>query len=366
MEPVWRRLPDFPWDLLAPYGDRARAVPGGMVDLSVGTPVDPTPAVAAQALIESANAPGYPTVAGTLELREACAGWLNRTTGAQITESGVMPSIGSKEFIAWLPTLLGLGGEDIVVVPKIAYPTYAVGAALAGCQTIVTDATSALGPQSPSVFWLNSPSNPTGKVLGVDHLRKVVEWARDRNALVVSDECYFELGWDEEPISILHPDVCGDSHDGLLAVHSLSKRSNLAGYRFGFVAGDENVISNLIAVRKHMGMMVPAPVQSAAIAALNDDEHVVVQREVYRARREALMQALTSAGFTIEESAAGLYLWCTRGEPCWETVGTLADLGVLVTPGDFYGVAGERHIRVALTATDEQVALAAERISRTP
>jgi len=171
----------------------------------------------------------------------------------------------------------------------------------------------------------------------------------------VSDECYVELGWDAEPVSVLHPDVCGDDHARVLAVHSLSKRSNLAGYRFGFAAGDPSLVADLLAVRKHSGMMVPSPVQAAAIAAWNDDEHVAVQREVYRRRRDVLRASLMAAGFRIDHSEAGLYLWATRGEPCWETVAWFADRGILVTPGDFYGPAGALHVRIALTGTDDRI-----------
>nr|BFE83429.1 hypothetical protein GCM10020093_060300 [Planobispora longispora] len=187
---------------------------------------------------------------------------------------------------------------------------------------------------------MNSPSNPTGRVLPAEHLRKVVSWARERGAIVASDECYIELGWEEQPISILHPDVCGGSHEGLLAVHSLSKRSNLAGYRAGFVAGDSALIRRLLEVRKHAGMIVPAPVQAAMAAALDDDAHADEQRARYAARREALRPALEAAGWRIEHSAAGLYLWASNGEGCWDQVRTLAEKGILVAPGDFYGEAG--------------------------
>jgi succinyldiaminopimelate transaminase len=357
-------LPDFPWDRLVPAADLARAHPDGIVDLSVGTPVDPTPTVVAAALAAAADAPGYPLTSGTLRLREAVAAWAARRCGAVGLEpDAVLPSIGSKELVAWLPTLLGLGPGDTVVVPALAYPSYDVGARIAGASVVVSDSTAALGPQRVALVWLNSPSNPTGRVLPPDHLRKVVDWARERGALVVSDECYLELPWTAQPVSVLHRDVCGGSHDGLLAVHSLSKRSNLAGYRFGFAAGDPAVVRRLLEVRKHAGMMVPAPVQAAAVAAYEDDAHVVEQRARYRARRELLHAALTEAGFRIDHSEAGLYLWATRDEPCWDTVGWLAQRGILVAPGEFYGAAGQRHVRVALTATDERVEAAATRLA---
>ena len=358
-----RSLPDFPWDTLAPYATTARAHPGGLVDLSVGTPVDPTPAVVQEALCAAADAHAYPLTAGTPALREAIAGWFARRCGA-VGELGVLPTIGSKELVAWLPTLLGLGPHDTVVIPELAYPTYDVGTRLAGAQLVRSDSTAAVGPAPVSLVWVNSPSNPTGRVLPAEHLAKVVAWARERGAVVVSDECYLELGWDAEPVSILHPDVCGGSYEGILAVHSLSKRSNLAGYRAAYLGGDPELVARLLEVRKHAGMIVPAPVQAAMVAALSDDTHVEEQRLRYAARRTALRTALTGAGFTVEHSEAGLYLWVTRGEDCWTTAGSLAERGILVAPGSFYGPAGQRHVRVALTATDERVAAAVERLAR--
>ncbi len=275
----------------------------------------------------------------------------------------MLPTIGTKEFVAWLPTLLGLGTSDRVVIPELAYPTYDVGARLAGAQVVVADSLTAIGPAPVALLWLNSPSNPTGRVLPVEHMAKVVAWARERGTLVVSDECYFELPWTEQPVSVLDPRVCGGDPTGVIALHSLSKRSNLAGYRFGFAAGDPDVIARLLEVRKHAGMMVPGPVQAAAVAALGDDDHVAAQRAVYRARRETLAAALSGAGFRIDESAAGLYLWATRGESCWDSVDWLAKRGILVAPGEFYGAAGSQHVRVALTATDERVAAAGRRLA---
>jgi succinyldiaminopimelate transaminase len=349
------RLPDFPWDRLSGAKALASAVPGGLVDLSVGTPVDPTPLVVRNALAEAANAPGYPTTLGTEQVRSAVVGWLSRRLQVSVAPGDVLPLIGTKELVAWLPTLLGLGHGDTVAYPEVAYPTYEVGALIAGCDTTVVGEPAAL-------TWLSSPSNPTGAVLSVEQLRAIVAQARDAGGVVVSDECYIELGWDAEPVSLLHPDVCDGDHSGLLIVHSLSKRSNMAGYRFGFLTGDPALVRRLLEVRKHAGMMVPLPVQAAAAAAWNDDEHVTVQRARYKARRDILAQALTGAGFRIDASHAGLYLWATRDEPCWETVNWLAAHGILVAPGDFYGVAGDRHVRVALTASDEAVGLAAARL----
>ena len=358
------RLPDYPWDVLAPYGDRARQHPGGIVDLSVGTPVDPTPELVQAALRRASDAPGYPLTSGTPELRSAIASWFARRRGVVGLEPpAVLPTIGSKELVAWLPTLLGLGIGDVVVHPEIAYPTYDVGARLAGATAVAADGLTALGPQRVRLVWLNNPGNPTGRVLPVEHLRKVVAWSRERGAVVASDECYAELGWDAEPVSLLHPDVCGGSHEGLLAVYSLSKQSNLAGYRAGVVAGDPRLVGELLEVRKHAGMIVPAPVQAAMVAALGDTGHVAEQKARYGDRRRRLLRAFEQAGFRIDHSNAGLYLWISRDEDCWTTVDVLADKGILVAPGSFYGAAGGQHVRVALTVTDERVAAAVERLS---
>ncbi|BCY14880.1 hypothetical protein L3i22_099680 [Actinoplanes sp. L3-i22] len=275
----------------------------------------------------------------------------------------MLPTIGSKELVAWLPTLLGVGPGDKVVIPQVCYPTYEVGVRLAGAEVIRSDSLTAVGPERVKLIWINSPSNPTGQVLPAEHLRKVVAWARERGTIVVSDECYLSLGWDAEPVSVLADEVTGGDYTGVLAVHSLSKRSNLAGYRAGFVGGDPALVGELLAVRKHAGMIVPAPVQAAMVAALRDEEHVAAQRERYAARREILRAALTKAGFAISHSEAGLYLWATRGEDCWQTVDRLAERGILAAPGAFYGPSAAQHVRVALTATDERVAAAADRLA---
>jgi succinyldiaminopimelate transaminase len=358
-----KTLPDFPWDLLAPYKNQAQQHPGGIVDLSIGTPVDPTPQLVRQALVEAADAPGYPATYGTPALREAAAGWLARRLGVAADPAAILPVIGTKELVAWLPTLLGAGAGDTVAIPGLAYPTYDVGARLAGATSLTVDGLLDLGPQTPKIIWINSPSNPTGQVLPAEHLRKVVGWARERGVILISDECYAELGWEAEPVSVLHPDVCGGDHTGLLAVHSLSKRSNLAGYRAGFVAGDPALVKELLEIRKHAGMMVPAPVQAAMTVALKDDEHVEEQRARYARRRESLRTAFEAHDFRVDHSEAGLYLWLTRDEPCWDTVKTLSELGILVAPGEFYGARGARHVRAAFTATDERVAAAVERLA---
>ncbi|WP_404388360.1 succinyldiaminopimelate transaminase [Humibacillus xanthopallidus] len=369
-------LPDFPWDSLAPYKARASAHPEGLVDLSVGTPVDPTPEVVRAALVAAADAPGYPLTIGTADLRHAIGEWFARRRGVTgLGADAVLPTIGSKELVAWLPTFLGLGRGDLVGIPAVAYPTYDIGARLAGATSVVAQSLTSLGPltaaTTPKLLWLNSPGNPNGQVLGVPHLRKVVEWARAHDVIVASDECYAELDWREGQVgtttpSILHPDVSGGDHTGLLAVYSLSKQSNLAGYRAAFVAGDPAIIRSVLEVRKHAGMIMPTPVQHAMAVALRDDTHVDAQRAAYGRRRERLLAAVTAAGLRVDHSEAGLYLWVTREEDCWTTVSALADRGILVAPGSFYGAAGGRHVRIALTATDERIDAACSRLTAAP
>jgi succinyldiaminopimelate transaminase len=360
------RLPAFPWDSLAGAAQRARAHPGGIVDLSIGTPVDEVPRAIQDALAGAARVPGYPTTHGTKALREAAVGWLSRRHGVQVSPDAVLPVIGSKELVAWLPTLLGCGPGDAVVHPALAYPTYDVGARLAGA----TPVRAALRPGEPGIpdrvplAWVNSPSNPTGAVLPPSALAQAVTWARDRGAVLASDECYLELGWEAQPQSVLHPDACGGSHSGLLALHSLSKRSSLAGYRAGFLAGDPALIATLLEIRKHAGMIVPGPVQAAMTVALSDDEHAERQKARYAARRARLRPALEAAGWRVEHSEAGLYLWAAHPAlDCRASVDTLAGAGILVAPGDIYGPAGVGHIRLALTATDERIDAAAKRLA---
>lgn len=383
-------LPEFPWDTLTPYVSLAKSHVDSVSDLSVGTPVDPTPDVVQTALKVAANSPGYPPTQGTSALREAALGWLLRSRGVDPAEAGVvehavLPALGLKELVGLLPSMLGIGKDDVVMHPRIAYPTYDVGAKLAGARTLAADATTAVGPGTVKLVWLNSPSNPTGKVLGIDHLAKVVDWARSRGAIVLSDECYAELPWEEPWLSsgvpsVLDPRVTGGDPQGVVALHSLSKRSNMAGYRAAFAMGDQKLIAQLLELRKHMGMMVPAPVQAAMVAALDDDGHVVQQRKVYCRRRKLLRSALESAGFRIDDSEAGLYLWATHEEllaeagngdlsadigrevPTWHLVEWFARRGVVVAPGSFYGLHGAQHVRISLTASDGAIDRAVSRI----
>lgn len=355
-----RSLPEFPWHSLTPYREKAQHHRDGVVDLSVGTPVDPTPEVVQAAFKAAANAPGYPPAAGTPQLRNAAVGWLQRRFGVgDLDPGGVLPAIGSKEFVAWLPTLLDLGPGDLVEGPGLAYPTYDIGARLAGATPVLAGETA----DPARLIWLNSPANPHGAIASKGELSAAVRRAREAEAVLAVDECYLEFGWDASPVSVLDAEVNGGRLDGILAVHSLSKRSNMAGYRAGFVVGDPNLVARLLEWRRHAGFMAPAAVQHAMVAALDDDDHVDQQRRVYLRRRAALRSALQSVGFTIEHSEGGLYLWATRGEDCWATIDWLAGLGIVATPGSFYGPAGQRHVRVALTVTDDRVAAAVDRLS---
>jgi succinyldiaminopimelate transaminase len=324
--------------------------------LSQGTPVDATPEFIQSVLRESSNSPSYPVTAGTPELRAAITSWAKsklKATG----DFDVLPLIGSKELVAWLPTLLH---SKSVNFPEIAYPTYRVGAILAGARQAAVAISPEKWPQA-DLTWVNSPANPTGRVHSDEEYLAAIKWARANNSILVSDECYLEFGDTAVPTSILQY-TSGDNHN-ILAVHSLSKRSSMAGYRGAFLIGDKDLIARIREVRKHAGMMVPLPIQKAMTVALNDETHVAEQRARYNARRAKLAPALKAAGFEIEFSNAGLYIWCTRNESDWDSVSWLANLGILATPGNFYGELGKSHIRIAMTASDEQITEAAARIT---
>lgn len=363
-------LPDFPWDMLADAAALARSHPDGIVDLSVGTPVDPTPITVRRALEAASDSPGYPTVIGTPALRAAMVEWFARRRGVTLSEAEVLPTIGSKEIVAQLPSLLELGDADAVVHPATAYPTYDVGARLAGATPVPSDDAPETWPQNTRLVWLNTPGNPHGHVMGVDELRAVVEWARPRGVVVASDECYAELAWAEPWVSegvpsLLDPRVTGGDHTGLLVAYSLSKQSNLAGYRAAMIAGDASLIARIREVRRHSGMMLPAPVQAAMAAALSDDSHVAQQRERYRRRRQTLARAVVEYGFRLDpRTEAGLYLWAHAQRTSMQSVNALAELGILVAPGTFYGEAGNGFVRMALSATDERIDAAVGRLQK--
>lgn len=362
-----RDLADYPWDAVVPFRERAAQHPGGLVDLSIGSPIDPTPEVVRRALAEATDAHAYPQTVGTPALREAIVDWYGRRRGVpDLTVDNVLPTIGSKELVALLPTLLGLGEGDVVVHPRVAYPTYEVGARVVGATPLAADA-PADWPEGTKLIWINSPGNPDGRTWTVEELAAAVRRARELGAVLASDECYAELGWDgrwaTEPVaSVLDPRATGGSRANLLSVYSLSKQSNLAGYRAAFVAGCATLVGELLAARKHLGLMPPAPVQHAMAAALGDDEHVAVQKQLYRARRDVLRPAVEAAGFRIDGSEAGLYLWATEGADAWESIARLADLGILAGPGPFYGDHSKEHIRLSLTAPSERIDEAARRL----
>jgi succinyldiaminopimelate transaminase len=268
----------------------------------------------------------------------------------------VLPLIGSKELVAWLPTILE---SKKVLIPEVAYPTYNVGAIIASAQAITVPIDAAHWPAA-DLAWINSPSNPTGQVHSDSEIESAISWSRKNQSVLVSDECYLDFGDSSQGRSVLA--IAQGNNTNLLAVHSLSKRSSMAGYRGAILIGDPKLIATIREFRKHAGMMVPLPVQNAMVVALGDETHVEQQRARYNNRRALLAPALVRAGFSIHYSHAGLYIWCTRNEDAWKSVGWLAELGILATPGSFYGEKGASHIRVALTATDEQIADAVQRI----
>ena len=319
-----------------------------MIDLSQGTPVDPTPDFIQSAFKAASNSPSYPVTAGTSELREAIRSWAINRLGAS-GEFGVLPLIGSKELVAWLPTILE---SKQVLYPEIAYPTYLVGAMIAKSQALAVDFDAGSWPKA-DLAWVNSPSNPTGRVSSDSEIISAINWARSTGGIVISDECYLEFGENIEPKSILA--LTNGDNRNILAVHSLSKRSSMAGYRAAMLIGDQDLIAKILEVRKHAGMMVPLPVQRAMVAALADSNHVAAQRDLYIARKVKVRSAIWRHGFKVEHSDAGLYLWATRDESDWQSVEWFANYGALVTPGHFYGQKGDRHVRIAMTATDTQI-----------
>lgn len=353
------KLPDFPWDTLLSFKEKASKHPGGLIDLSVGTPVDPTPEFIQEVLRTSANAPGYPLTIGTPSLRAAIREWAVKTLKVS-GDFDVLPTIGSKELVAWLPTFLS---AKKVIYPDIAYPTYLVGALIAGAQAVPVAIESSKWPDSDLV-WINSPSNPTGRVHTKEELANAIAYSRKNNSVLASDECYLNFPAYEsvKPISVL--EAANGNNKNILAIYSLSKRSNFAGYRGGLIVGDPDLIATIREFRKHAGMLVPLPVQNAMAIALSDETHVHEQAARYARRRNALRTSLESAGFRIEHSEAGLYLWCTREEKDMKSIDWLADRGILAAPGHFYGKDSSHYIRIAMTATDADIEDASKRISK--
>jgi len=360
--------PPYPYDRLDRLRPLAEAHAGGTVDLSIGTPFDPPPQAVLDALSSSGTERSYPPSIGTVALREAAQRWMRRrfTVDVPIAQIGV--SIGTKEFVGTLPQWMRLRdpSRDTVLYPAVAYPTYEMGAILAGCRAVPVRATADgrldLGSIDPGdaeralLLWVNSPSNPTG---ALDDLTAAASWGRAHEVPVFSDECYVEFTWSGRARTILESGL-----DGLVAVHSLSKRSNLAGLRVGFYAGDSDIVSYLHEVRKHVGMMVPGPAQAAGVAALDDDEHVELQRQRYRGRLELLAGVLASwSGEPVSVPQGAFYLWIPAADG-WEYAERLARAGgALVSPGEFYGVDGTPFVRVAVVQPDDRIQLVADRLT---
>jgi succinyldiaminopimelate transaminase len=370
------RLPPYPYDRLEGLAKLAGAHEGGMVDCSIGTPCDPPLGAVVDALASSGTERGYPASAGSPQLREAAAAWLGRRFGlAEVPVSSVAACVGTKELVASVPHVLRLRepGKDTVLYPAVSYPTYAMGAELAGCRAVPVppapgrvggldlDAIVPADAERALVLWSNSPSNPTG---GLGDLGAEAAWGRAHGVPVFSDECYAEFTWDGPPRSVLQ-----HGRDGVVAVHSLSKRSNLAGVRVGFYAGDAELVEFLRAVRQHAGLMVPGPAQAAGAAALADDAHVDAQRARYRERLVYLGGVLGGYGCPVMPPEGGFYLWvpvpADRWPDAWSMAEALAtDGGILVSPGDLYGEGGAGHVRVALVQPMERLALVGERLAR--
>lgn len=360
--------PPLVWETLGAVRVAAERFPGGVIDLTVGTPVDDPPAFVADILGRSEASRGYPPSIGTPAFREAAASWVERRFGVEVGPEQVAATIGSKELVAGLPQWLRLRtpDRDTVLHPGVAYPTYAMGARLAGCRAVSVPPTATGGLDLDAIepadaaralcLWANSPSNPTG---ALDDLDAVAAWGRSHGVPVASDECYAELTWDGPPRTVL-----GTGTEGVLAVHSLSKRSNLAGLRVGFYAGDRDLVAYLGQLRKHAGFMVPGPVQEVAVAALADDDHAEAQRVTYRRRIDAVVVALDAAGLEVAGPGGAFYLWVRA--PSGDGIDLARDLaeraGVLVTPGSAYGPHGVGHVRLALVVPDARIAELVERL----
>jgi succinyldiaminopimelate transaminase len=355
--------PPYPYERLAGLLEAASALPGGAVDLSIGTPCDPPPPLVLDALATSDAERGYPASIGTAAYREAASGWMLRRFGVQVAAADVAACIGTKELVASTPQYLRLRTpeRDTVLHPRLAYPTYAMGATLAGCRAVAYADLGAIDPDDAAralCLWVNSPANPHGDLVD---LGEAAAWGRRHGVPVLSDECYIEFTWDGPGRTILEHGA-----EGALAVHSLSKRSNLAGARAGCIAGDGELVRFLGEVRKHAGLMVPGPVQAAAVAAWGDDAHVEAQREVYRRRLTRLREILRSVGIEAPMPAGGFYLWAEAPDgDAWALAGRLAaDLGVIVTPGETFGPAGAPFVRIAAVQPDDRIDLVADRAMR--
>ena len=370
--------PPYPHDRLADLKARAEQADGGLVDASVGTPVDPLPEVVAVAMAESTpEARGYPPTIGTPSLRDAAATWIVRRFGVSVRPEAVMACIGTKEMVASLPRFLSLRepGRDTVLYPAVSYPTYAMGAQLAGLRAVPVPlddewhldlgAVADADAERALLLWVNEPGNPTGSTASPPHLAAVAAWARAHGVVVASDECYVEFTFDAAGGPVPPATILDAGPHGVLAVHSLSKRSNMAGLRAGFIAGDTELVQYLGECRKHAGLMMPGPVQAAAAAALGDDLHVDTQRTRYAERRRAALPVFASRGLDHAGGPSTFYLWLRRADgpsDGWDIAAELAETGLLVAPGDFYGPDAAEYARVALTVTDARLAVALARL----
>jgi succinyldiaminopimelate transaminase len=360
-EPPGFRPPPYPYDRLDDLREVAASWSGGAVDLSIGTPYDPPPAMVVTALGLSGDERGYPPSIGTLAYRAAAAGWLERRFGAVVDPAHIAACVGTKEFVAGVPHWLRLRtpARDTVLYPEISYPSYAMGATLAGCRAVpyaTLDDISREDAARALCVWVNSPANPTGTL---EDLPAAAAWGRAHDVPVLSDECYIEFTWQGPGRTIV-----AEGLEGVIAVHSLSKRSNLAGARVGFYAGDPDLVHYLSEVRKHAGLMVPGPVQAAAVTAYGDDRHVDAQREIYWHRLVLLQSVLIALGVDCPTPAGAFYLWAPAPDgDAWGLARRLAaEAGAIVSPGEFYGPAGASHVRIAVVQPDERIELVAERL----
>jgi succinyldiaminopimelate transaminase len=367
------RPPAYPYDRLDGLRSVAEALPGGAVDCSVGTPCDPPAPAVVRALAVSGTERGYPSSAGSPALRRAASEWLERRFEVEVEPTDVAVCVGTKELVASTPAYLHLRdpSRDTVLYPAVSYPTYAMGATLANCRAVPVppaesdgsgldlDAVDPDDAERALMLWVNSPGNPTG---GLTDLSVAASWGRAHRVSVFSDECYTEFTWQGPPTSVLQ-----SGSEGVVAVHSLSKRSNLAGLRSGFMAGDPDLVGYLRSVRQHAGLMVPGPVQAASAVALADDAHVAEQRERYLDRLTFLSAALRMSGCPVTMPAGGFYLWPevpSRWPDAWSLAEDLAKkVGLLVSPGDLYGEGGGGHVRIAVVQPMPRLRLAAERLA---
>jgi succinyldiaminopimelate transaminase len=363
-EPAGFEPPPYPYDRLADLHKVADTCEGGAVDLSIGTPFDPPPDAVVEALASSGAERGYPPSVGTPAFRDAAAAWLGRRFGADVEPAQLAACVGTKELVAGIPQWLRLRSprRDTVLYPHISYPTYAMGAVLAGCRAVPYRTFAGILPDDAAralCLWVNSPGNPTGELVD---LAEAAAWGRRHGIPVLSDECYIEFTWDGPGRTIL-----AEGTEGVIALHSLSKRSNFAGARVGFYAGDVDLVHYLSEVRKHAGFMVPGPVQAAAVVAFGDDPHVDAQRRRYLRRLDLLAMSLCEFGVHCARPPATFYLWVAAPDgDAWALAHRLAaEGGAIVSPGEFYGPDGAGHVRIAVVQPDDRLELVARRLGAT-